>query len=85
MAEIQRKKVKKRSQLKALWFQYKKNKLAMFGLILMSLMILTAAVCSGPAPRTGSAPTSTAATCSRASSGAPGSRCSSDSSPSASR
>ena len=46
MAEIQRKKVKKRSQLKALWFQYKKNKLAMFGLILMSLMILTA-VCAG--------------------------------------
>ena len=46
MAEIQRKKVKKRSQLKGLWFQYKKNKLAMFGLILMSLMILTA-VCAG--------------------------------------
>ena len=47
MAEqIQRKKVKKRSQLKALWFQYKKNKLAMFGLILMSLMILTA-ICAG--------------------------------------
>ena len=46
MVEIQRKKVKKRSQLKALWFQYKKNKLAMFGLILMSLMILTA-VCAG--------------------------------------
>ena len=46
MAEIHRKKVKKSSQLKALWFQYKKNKLAMFGLILMSLMILTA-VCAG--------------------------------------
>ena len=46
MAEIQRKKVKKRSQLKGLWFQYKKNKLAMFGLILMSLIILTA-VCAG--------------------------------------
>ena len=46
MAEqIQRKKVKKRSQLKALWFQYKKNKLAMFGLILMGLMILTAMQC----------------------------------------
>ena len=47
MAEqIQRKKVKKRSQLKALWFQYKKNKLAMFGLILMGLMLLTA-LCAG--------------------------------------
>ncbi len=42
----QRKKVKKRSLLKALWFQYKKNRLAMFGLILMGLMILTA-VCAG--------------------------------------
>ena len=38
--------MKKRSQLKGLWFQYKKNKLAMFGLILMSLIILTA-VCAG--------------------------------------
>ncbi len=47
MAEqIQRKKVKKRSQLKALWFQYKKNKLAMFGLVLMGLMLLTA-LCAG--------------------------------------
>ena len=47
MAEqIQRKKVKKRSQLKALWFQYRKNKLAMFGLILMGLMLLTA-LCAG--------------------------------------
>lgn len=38
----ERKKVKKRSQLKALWFQYKKNKLAMFGLVLMGVMIFIA-------------------------------------------
>lgn len=41
-AQIRRKKVKKRSQLKALWFQYKKNRLAMFGLVLLLIMVATA-------------------------------------------
>lgn len=42
--QIRRKKVKKRSQLKALWFQYKKNRLAMFGLVLLLIMVITALV-----------------------------------------
>ncbi len=37
-----RKRIKKRSQLKLIWFQYKKNKLAMFGLILFSILLLVA-------------------------------------------
>lgn len=32
--------VKKRSQFKSMWFRYKKNKLAMFGLILFTAMVL---------------------------------------------
>lgn len=39
-------KVKKRSQFKAIWFRYKKNKLAMFGIILFAIMILIAASAS---------------------------------------
>lgn len=35
-------KIKKRSQLTAIWFRYKKNKLAMTGLVLILLMILIA-------------------------------------------
>ena len=34
--------VKKRSQLKAIWFRYRKNRLAIFGLTLLALMILVA-------------------------------------------
>ena len=33
---------KKRSQLKSVWFRYKKNKLAMFGLTLFAMMLLVA-------------------------------------------
>lgn len=47
MAEIERKnlgkRVKKRSQLKSIWFRFKKNKLAMFGLILFLALVLMAA------------------------------------------
>jgi peptide/nickel transport system permease protein len=46
MAEItvlaKKKHVKKRSQMKSIWFRYKKNKLAMFGLILFITMTLVA-------------------------------------------
>ena len=35
-------KIKKRSQVKSIWFRYKKNKLAMFGLFLMIVMIMIA-------------------------------------------
>ncbi|NLA60300.1 MAG: ABC transporter permease [Firmicutes bacterium] len=35
--------VKKRSQLKAIWFRYRKNKLAMFGLALFLSLVLVAA------------------------------------------
>ncbi|HHY09295.1 MAG TPA: ABC transporter permease [Firmicutes bacterium] len=35
--------VKKRSQLKSIWFRYKKNKLAMFGLVLLAVLIIVAA------------------------------------------
>jgi peptide/nickel transport system permease protein len=38
--------VRKRSQLKAIWFQYRKNKLAMFGLILFCALVMVA-VASG--------------------------------------
>ncbi len=41
-----RKKIKKRSQLKSIAFQYKKNKLAVFGLVLF-LMLLAVALGSG--------------------------------------
>lgn len=34
--------VKKRSQLKAIWFQYRKNRLAMFGLVLFTVLVLAA-------------------------------------------
>lgn len=34
--------VRKRSQLKAVWFQYKKNRLAMFGLVLFLALVLVA-------------------------------------------
>ena len=37
-----KKKVKKRSQLKSIWFRFKKNKLAMFGLILFLMLVLMA-------------------------------------------
>ena len=38
--DVKRKKtVKKRSQLKTIWFQFKKNKLAMFGLIVFSILV----------------------------------------------
>ncbi len=43
---LPRKKIKKRSQLKSIWFQYKKNKLAVFGLVLF-LMLLAVALGSG--------------------------------------
>lgn len=36
------KKVKKRSQLKTIWFQFRKNKLAMFGMILFLALVLVA-------------------------------------------
>lgn len=39
-------KAKKRSQFRTVWLQYKKNKLAMFGLALFLLLVLVA-VCSG--------------------------------------
>ena len=40
------KKVKKRSQLKSIWFRFKKNKLAMFGLVLfLTLVILSVGAC----------------------------------------
>lgn len=38
----ERKKTKKRSQLFTIWFRFKKNKLAIFGLILFCVMTLTA-------------------------------------------
>lgn len=38
----ERVKVKKRSQIKSIWFRYRKNKLAMFGLIMLMLMIFVA-------------------------------------------
>lgn len=41
-AEILNTEVKKRSQIKAIWFRYKKNKLAVAGLILLALMIAAA-------------------------------------------
>lgn len=34
--------VKKRSQIKAIWFRYRKNKLALFGLALLTFMVLVA-------------------------------------------
>ena len=37
-----RRKVKKRSQFKSIWFRFKKNKLAMFGLILFLALVLMA-------------------------------------------
>ena len=40
--EIKKAKTKKRSQLKFIWFRYKKNKLAMFGLILFVALVLVA-------------------------------------------
>jgi len=36
------KKVKKRSQLKSIWFQFKKNKLAMFGLLIFVVLVMIA-------------------------------------------
>ena len=36
------KKVKKRSQLKSIWFRFKKNKLAMFGLVLFLTLVILA-------------------------------------------
>ena len=46
MAEMEKntpkKKVKKRSQLKSIWFRFRKNKLAMFGLILFLALVLMA-------------------------------------------
>lgn len=38
--EVNVKKIKKRSQLKAIWFRFSKNKLAMFGLILFAITII---------------------------------------------
>ncbi|MEA4846733.1 MAG: ABC transporter permease [Clostridiaceae bacterium] len=35
-------KLKKRSQIKSIWLRYKKNKLAMFGLIMLVMMVLCA-------------------------------------------
>lgn len=34
--------VKKRSQLKSIWFRFRKNKLAMFGLALFLMLVLMA-------------------------------------------
>ena len=46
MAEMEKtgskKKVKKRSQLKSIWFRFRKNKLAMFGLILFVALVIMA-------------------------------------------
>lgn len=42
VAETKRGTVRKRSQLKAIWFRYRKNKLAIFGLALLTFMILVA-------------------------------------------
>ncbi len=46
MAEMEKtgsqKKVKKRSQLKSIWFRFRKNKLAMFGLILFLALVIMA-------------------------------------------
>jgi peptide/nickel transport system permease protein len=39
---LKRKKVKKRSQLKSIWFQFKKNKLAMFGLFIFMVLVMIA-------------------------------------------
>ncbi len=39
---VSKSKVKKRSQLKSIWFRYKKNKLAMLGLILLLIMVVIA-------------------------------------------
>jgi len=43
--DAKRSQYKKRSQLKAIWFRFRKNKLAMVGLVVFSLMIL-AAICA---------------------------------------
>lgn len=43
---VRKDKIKKRSQLTAIWFRYKKNKLAMYGLVLFSIMVLIAVLSS---------------------------------------
>lgn len=43
--EMPKKQVKKRSQIMAIWFRYKKNKLAVAGLVLLILLVLVA-VCA---------------------------------------
>lgn len=37
---VSKSKIKKRSQLKSIWFRYKKNKLAMLGLLLLVLLLI---------------------------------------------
>lgn len=41
-ANILRGKYKKRSQFKSVWFRFRKNRLAMFGMMILSIMILVA-------------------------------------------
>lgn len=41
-ADAPRAKYKKRSQLRSIWFRFRKNKLAMFGLVVLAAMILVA-------------------------------------------